>query len=286
MIAETVRSVQDQTFTDWECIVVDDGSTDNTKEVIAQIAEEDPRVKYVHQKNAERSVARNNGIAHATGQYICFLDSDDQYCQEYLETLYRFIQSKEIPIGLIVTDYWILTEAGEEPANTPLPTQPAAEWIFDYPITPSRACAHTSILKQFKFREDIIQVEDSVLWVSISTKFPVLFLPKPLIRYRLHGGNSVNRLNRSVFHRYNGLKKFFPSNLSRELSKRKKNELLSDCLWRIAEYYGLNNSYFKSILFSLQSLLTCPIHKHTKAKLFLIWQNIQCLIGMRTSIDV
>jgi glycosyltransferase involved in cell wall biosynthesis len=57
LIPETIRSVQNQTFKDWECIIVDDGSTDNTKSIIEDLIKQDSRIKYVYQENAERSAA-------------------------------------------------------------------------------------------------------------------------------------------------------------------------------------------------------------------------------------
>lgn len=68
-----INSVLTQAYTNTECIVIDDGSTDNTR----KIAESNDRVTYIYQTNAERSAARNNGISHASGQYISFLDADD-----------------------------------------------------------------------------------------------------------------------------------------------------------------------------------------------------------------
>src|SRR5687767_3103747 len=82
LIHTPIESVLRQTFSDWELIMVDDGSTDNTKQVIASYT--DPRIRYIHQQDLERSAARNNGIAQAKGQYICFLDDDDYYFPEHL----------------------------------------------------------------------------------------------------------------------------------------------------------------------------------------------------------
>ncbi|MCB9187610.1 MAG: glycosyltransferase family 2 protein [Flavobacteriales bacterium] len=278
MIAETIDSVQVQTFADWECIVVDDGSTDNTKEVITLLAEKDPRIKYVYQENAERSVARNNGIRHSNGTYVCFLDSDDQYCDDYLETLNQFIKENNNPVGLIVSDYYVWTEQHETPAKTPSPSEPVAEWIFRHPITPSRACVHRSVFSQFMFDEETLIVEDSVLWVSISTKFEVLFLDRPLVKYRVHDSNSVNRSSRAAFHRYLGLKKFFKSPLSSGISNGLKRELISSVRWRCAEYFFLTNKFIHSITWAIWSVCTLPKHRHTKAKLYLIWQNVLCIL--------
>ena len=84
IIKNTIKSVQNQLFENWECLIIDDGSTDNTKEVIESISKEDKRVKYIYQLNAERSAARNLGIKNASGEYICFLDSDDFYLENHL----------------------------------------------------------------------------------------------------------------------------------------------------------------------------------------------------------
>lgn len=74
-IAEAIQSVLDQTFTDFEIIVVDDGSTDNTKDVVDSF--KDSRIKYIYQANQWVAAARNNGINASSGEYITFLDSDD-----------------------------------------------------------------------------------------------------------------------------------------------------------------------------------------------------------------
>lgn len=76
---ECVKSVIEQTFTDWELILVDDGSSDNSYKICCSYAENDARIKAIHQENTGASGARNNGISNAAGEYILFLDSDDFY---------------------------------------------------------------------------------------------------------------------------------------------------------------------------------------------------------------
>lgn len=76
-LKETVSSVRNQTEQDWECIIVDDGSTDNTKEIAATLVSEDNRIKYLSKKNGGLSSARNTGLQISKGDYIQFLDSDD-----------------------------------------------------------------------------------------------------------------------------------------------------------------------------------------------------------------
>ncbi len=76
-LSEAVRSVEEQTFPDWECLVVDDDSTDDTKQVVDTISAGDPRVRYLYQENRGLSAARNTGIRESKGDFLQFLDSDD-----------------------------------------------------------------------------------------------------------------------------------------------------------------------------------------------------------------
>ena len=78
-LKECVQSVIHQTFTDWELILVDDGSSDNSYQICCDFSHEDDRIKVIHQENGGASKARNNGIKHFVGDYIIFLDSDDFY---------------------------------------------------------------------------------------------------------------------------------------------------------------------------------------------------------------
>ncbi|WP_137652106.1 glycosyltransferase family 2 protein, partial [Bifidobacterium moukalabense] len=82
-IGDSIKSVLEQTFKDFEVVVVDDGSTDNTESIIASLG--DSRIKYVMQDNAGACAARNNGIRHAHGEYIAFQDSDDHWMPRKLE---------------------------------------------------------------------------------------------------------------------------------------------------------------------------------------------------------
>lgn len=81
-IRKCVESIFSQVYTNWELILVDDGSTDNTAEICSQIAEIDSRVKFIRKKNGGVSSARNVGLKHVTGDYVLFLDSDDYLSEE------------------------------------------------------------------------------------------------------------------------------------------------------------------------------------------------------------
>jgi glycosyltransferase involved in cell wall biosynthesis len=91
-VAGAIESIQSQSLHAWECIVVDDGSTDDTREVVAAIARKDDRVRYVHQANQGLSAARNTGIRHAAGSYIQLLDADDFLESSKLEVHANYLE--------------------------------------------------------------------------------------------------------------------------------------------------------------------------------------------------
>lgn len=88
----SLNSVRNQIFTDYEVICMNDGSTDNSLQILKKYAEQDRRFKIYNQSNAGGSVARNNALKKATGKYIAFLDNDDVYHPNYLERLYENIE--------------------------------------------------------------------------------------------------------------------------------------------------------------------------------------------------
>jgi GalNAc5-diNAcBac-PP-undecaprenol beta-1,3-glucosyltransferase len=113
LIAETIQTVLQQTYPYYEVIIVDDGSTDNTRNVIESKYGNDTRVKYFFKQNEERGAARNFGMKQAKGDYAVFFDSDDWMKPDYLETLRNIID--EYPgIFLLAAKYNYDNEGKEE----------------------------------------------------------------------------------------------------------------------------------------------------------------------------
>ena len=266
----TIESVLKQSYTDWELIIVDDGSTDNTKNVVNAI--QDERIHYIFQINAERSAARNNGIRNAKGKYICFLDSDDLYEENHLETLYSNIQEKNVPIALffVHANHYInkqkITPALESLENN------ALLYFFTHPVIPARVCIHNEILKKIQFDEDIVIVEDLVLWVKIAFSYPVHEIKAYTVCYALHDDNSVNLKNNSYIIRYNGIKLFFSRypEIKNNIPYFLRQKVISDTLFGVARYYNFMENYFKMVNYLILSILYFPIHKQTKAKFHMI----------------
>ncbi len=92
LISETLRCLQSQTYQNWECLVVDDGSFDDTAQIVAAFAREDSRIRYLRQENQKQAAARNTGIKNSKGEYFQFLDADDLIEPRKLELHTRYLE--------------------------------------------------------------------------------------------------------------------------------------------------------------------------------------------------
>ena len=104
-IENTIASVQKQTLCDWELIIVDDGSTDNSADIVTQISQTDNRIKLIQKENGGSASARNLGLTCATGEYIQFLDADDTIDQYKLEKQCKLMD--ELQLDVTYTDFSI-----------------------------------------------------------------------------------------------------------------------------------------------------------------------------------
>lgn len=120
-IAETIESVLAQTYKKWEMLIIDDGSKDNSLQIIEKYANKDDRIKFFKQKNAGSSVARNTGITHANGQYIALLDADDLWRPDFLKSQIDFMKSKN---ALCVTCAYGRIDDNSRAILTPIKPKP------------------------------------------------------------------------------------------------------------------------------------------------------------------
>ncbi|MEM1138015.1 MAG: glycosyltransferase family 2 protein, partial [Bacteroidota bacterium] len=175
-LPKAIESVQSQIFENWELIVVDDGSKDDTKEVVSYYIQSDGRIRYIWQENAERSAARNNGIRQAKGEYICFLDSDDYYLPNHLSSFYKLIKEKELSKAFLFGNTF--EDYRGKLLKVPVPHLPIkynAEFFLLNTIGVPRACIHKKILEKYSFNTSVRVGEDTELWVRIAMKYPVYY---------------------------------------------------------------------------------------------------------------
>jgi glycosyltransferase involved in cell wall biosynthesis len=273
LLPKAINSVIAQSYTDWELIIVDDGSKDNTREVVA--AYKDPRVKYIYQNNAERSAARNNGIANATATYLCFLDSDDYYLPERLSRLYSALQQKNFPIAAFYTGLQVLQ--GEKLLQRE--EQIKSNNIFDHlalsTIHSQQVCIHNSILKQFNYNKAFHIGEDMELWLRIADKYPFEYMPG---QYTIvvvdHDNRSVN------VKRYNSYPDqlrmlnhvFAVNHPGHKITQQVKNQLKSNCYFGIAKYYIYTQKRTQAMLHVIKAIFTDWGHFQTKYRINILLQ--------------
>lgn len=194
LVSQTIESVIAQTYTDYEIIVVNDGSLDNTKEVLDQFED---KITVIHQQNRGVSAARNAGIHAASGRYIAFLDDDDLWLPHKLEKQIACLESNP-NIGLVYSDMFCFNEYGTLPATwsqgNPTPPAPQCWLLFvrNFIPTPSVVVRKECLDKVGLFDETLVTCEDYDLWLRILAKFPIHFLNEPLVRYRI-SANSLQK---------------------------------------------------------------------------------------------
>ncbi len=227
LLKRAILSVVKQTWKEWELIVVDDGSTDNTKEVVSRIR--DPRIRYIYQDNRGVSAARNKGIMLSQGKLIALLDSDDvwkptkleKHLCFHLEGSWEISQTEEI---------WIRKGKRINPARKHLKK---AGWIFQPSlklclISPSCVMFSKDLWEKIgPFDEELPACEDYDLWLRTSLKYPVGLLPLPLVEK--HGGRedqlSLKIIGLDLYRIY-ALIKIYNQGLDREKGRWVKKELV------------------------------------------------------------
>ncbi|MCA1320828.1 glycosyltransferase family 2 protein [Bacillus tianshenii] len=182
-IIRAVRSVLEQTVQNFEIVIVDDGSTDNSYDRAADIA--DPRIRIIQQKNMGASAARNKGIEVAKNELIAFLDADDEWKPTFLETVYRLIE-KFPEAGAYATAYQIKLQSGRKiiPRFEQIPPAPWEGLLEQYyrnvlkdlPIISSAVIIPKKIFeKAGHFPIDNQLGEDQDMWFRISLHYPIAY---------------------------------------------------------------------------------------------------------------
>ena len=173
LIFKTIESIFNQTYTNYEIIIVDDGSTDNTEEIISKI--NNPKIKYYKIINSERGAARNKGILHSTGDYITFLDSDDIIYPNYLsnadESIHKY---KRCPFLHLA--YEIKNSKGKLLYQLDKMKSEDINFITKgNPLSCMGIFIRKDITEYFKFNEDrqLSGSEDWELWLRIIANFGI-----------------------------------------------------------------------------------------------------------------
>lgn len=208
IVGRAIRSVLGQTCQDWELIVVDDGSTDGTEPVVTGLS--DNRIKYLrHDRKRGGGAARNTGLRYARGDYVAFLDSDDEWLPEKLQKELEVFRNSDPTVGLVYTSKIMLDERGRVLG---IRTAAKSGWVYDTLLdgnfigSCSRVTAKKQALERVAgFDETLVSHQDWDLWLRVAKASKIACVPCCLVRR--HMGS--DQITGSVRRIYEGRERIF-----------------------------------------------------------------------------
>ncbi len=193
-LSRAIKSVLNQTFQDFELIIVDDGSTDNTKEVIENFQEKDKRIKYIWQKNSGGPAkTRNKGIEKSEGEYIAFLDDDDECLPKKLEKQILLFKESKVPNLGFVGGLDIIV--GKKPIKDITPFYKSGNILKDLCFhciirTPGTVLVKRSVLQKVGFFDEKFKAADDYdMWIRISQHYSFDYVKENILKYHVHTNN-------------------------------------------------------------------------------------------------
>ncbi|ADI75105.1 glycosyl transferase family 2 (plasmid) [Methanohalobium evestigatum Z-7303] len=252
-VSKTIKSVLNQTYQDFEIIIVDDNSSDNTEFIIKSFSHFDSRVKYIkHNKNKGAPEARNTGIKNSKGDYIALLDDDDEWFPQKLEKQVKLFAKESDDIGLIHCGYEKIDENG----NILIPKKKLKETgnMFYELLESNIIGSPTNLIRSECFKKigycdvQLKSCQDWDLWIRISKHYKINYIPEILARYNVSDVSISKNIDSVLSGHKQILDKYF-------LYICKNNKIHSKHMKDIGLLYLHKGDYSKSLKY-----LTLSIH--------------------------
>jgi len=225
IVVRAIRSALGQTCQDWELIVVDDGSTDGTEPAVRGLS--DNRIKYIrHDQKRGGGAARNTGIRYARGEYVAFLDSDDEWLPEKLQKELEVFRNSDPAVGLVYTGKMMLDETGRV---LEIRRATKSGWVYDALLDSNfiGSCSRVTVEKQALervagFDEALVAHQDWDLWLRVAKASKIACVPCCLVRRHMGSDQITGSLRRICEGRERILQKYRsemkPRTLGRQLA--------------------------------------------------------------------
>lgn len=221
-LRDAVESVLAQTYQDWELIVIDDGSTDGTREIVASYVRSHPEIRYFYQVNqgAPRSRARSIGLAK--GEYLAFLDDDDLFLPHKLSHQVEYLE-RHPDVGLVYSYVNLVDYKKKFIGKWPVtPARNFLELVKECTIQPNSLLVRRECLDRLgTFCTSLKRCDDYEMWLRIGRFYAIAFLAEPVGLYRRHKGN----MGRHIRGRYASHLTIFQGLLKEKLSSRERREV-------------------------------------------------------------
>jgi glycosyltransferase involved in cell wall biosynthesis len=267
LLGEALESVFVQTYRNFEIIVVDDGSTDDTASVLQPLIEQD-LIRYIHQEKQGVSAARNRGIVEASGRYIAFLDSDDLFEPEKLDVQVKYLQDHP-EVGLVQAGFTKFDNIGHDLGYRD------TSW-FSGMIYPRILLYWTTLMAVDTvlvpknvfdavgfFDTNLSMGEDLDLWRRIARKYPFGFINKSLARVRVHAGNTSGDKLRATQGLLMYLEQAFEDDpgLTSQFRKRAYSRMFSTMAYNLLSENG-NEALQAARLNARRAIMNDPMNLH------------------------
>lgn len=246
MVKEAIASVLAQTYDDFEIIVVDDGSTDDTESVVRSFGD---RVLYLKQENQGAGAARNSGIHASGGEYVAFLDSDDLWSPEKLSEQIPVLE-RDSELGLVYSDWAVVSQDGpvEDSYLRKLPA--ASGYVFDQLVQCGFILTSGVLLRRAclndvgGFDNSLSIAQDYDLWLRICYRWKVALVNRPLVTKRSWDGSLSSNLPKTAAERIALFEKALGSfkDMSRHSRRAVRHQLALN-------YWDVGYDYFEKLVF-------------------------------------
>jgi glycosyltransferase involved in cell wall biosynthesis len=266
LLPRAINSVLNQSFKNFELIIVDDGSTDETKKIIEKYLKKNSRIKYIYQKNSgSPAQPRNTGIKIAKGNYIAFLDHDDEWFNDKLEKQIKMYikNNKDNKIGLVGCGAISINTKSKEkkiikfPPSLKIKSAKALKKIIPYSC--SSIMIKKSIFQEIGLFDEKMRVSDDYdMYIRISRKYRFIFIQEPLFNYYIHENNlskSNSLINENMI-----------KDVQKIIKKHKKifskyPNIYSKILKKIGTYYMLKNNHQLASKYFIKSIKVNPLSR-------------------------
>ena len=257
LVGRAIRSVLNQTYQDFELIVVDDGSTDNTEEVVKGF--NDDRIRYIcHDENKGGSAARNTGIKIALGEYIAFLDSDDEWLPEKLRRQIGTLQKLSKEWAGVCTGFWLIDGGSVIKYTPPLPRNLFTELLSRcFLYSGSTLLIRKVLLDEIGgFDEALPRHQDWDLLLRISKTHKLAVIREPLVRIYASEHPPANKVREA--------KERLLAKYAQDLQSMgafRRRQIMGSHWLELACLYAGEKHFAQSILYLRKAILQNPIQR-------------------------
>jgi glycosyltransferase involved in cell wall biosynthesis len=194
-IENAIRSVQQQTYSNWEAVVVDDGSTDDTVQIVKSMAKDDNRIRLIlHSKNRGAQAARNTGIKSARGSWVSFLDSDDEWLPESLSS--RLRKAFDEKVAVVHSGSYILENDNKRyiyRVDQPSGNVYSRLLVNEYPMFPALLVTKRAMERIKYLDERIVSFQEWDTFIRLAKVYSFGFVPEPTFVYDNRTQNAISR---------------------------------------------------------------------------------------------